>query len=113
MIERRSRAVPSRCLRTLGLYGWRMMRRSNAEVAALLEALAGQGDVTPYIQGGNVVSRVTCSVVRVEGGVVVVDYVHLDAGLSSSTTPRAAGEQVFPLAAISEVRQGDSHWGPW
>jgi len=97
----------------LAAYGWRMMRRSNAEVASLLGALAGQGDVTLYVQGETVVSRVTCSVVRVEGGVVVVDYVHLDVGLLSSKTPRAAGERVFPLAAIREVRQGDSRWGPW
>jgi len=97
----------------LAAYGWRMMRRSSAEVASLLKALEGQGDITLYVQGESVVSRVTCSVVRVEGGEVVVDYVHLDAGLSSSTTPRTAGERVFPLAAIREVRQGESRWGPW
>ena len=94
-------------------YGWRMMRRSNAEVASVLEELAGQGDVTLYVHGEAVVYRFTCSVVRVEGGEVVVDYVHVDTGLMSSTTPRAAGERVFPLAAIREVRQGDRRWGPW
>jgi uncharacterized SAM-binding protein YcdF (DUF218 family) len=91
------------------VYGWHRMQRSNREKAALLTQLAGQYEVTLHVGGYGRVVPHTGMVVRVEHGLVVVRERY-----DFQRNPAiGVAERSFPLAAVREIQQGDSRWGPW
>jgi hypothetical protein len=95
-------------------YGWRLMRRTNREKAALLSTLVGC-QVTLLVQSGygRVFPR-PCVVLRMEHNAVVVRDVTTP-GVSVLLVPPAShlDERVLALAGIREVRQGDHSLGHW
>ena len=94
-------------------YGWRLMRRTNRDKAALLSTLVGC-DVTLLVRTGYHVFPRPCVVLRVEHDTVVVRDLATP-GVSVLLVPPAShlDERVFALAGIREVRQADHSLGRW
>jgi hypothetical protein len=93
----------------LALYGWRMMRRSNREKAAVLAKLVGQYQVTLHFQSSYAaIGHREGAVLRLEHGMVIMCERPDASNLSSSFVERA-----YPLTAIREIQQGTARWGPW
>ena len=82
----------------LGLYGWRMMRRSNVEKAVVLQGLAGQRlDLDIHWK---VIQWVPVDFIRLQGGNLVI-------------RDRDNEETIIPIEKVRAIRQGDRRWGPW
>jgi hypothetical protein len=101
--------VAAGVLGLLAVYGWHSMRRSTREKAAVLAQLAGQYEVTLHVQGYSRVVPHTGVVLRMEHGMVVVSERYDPRGDPATSFV----ERSFPLAAIREIQQVDSRWGPW
>ena len=104
----------------LALYGWRMMRRSNREKAAVLSHLVGQ-EVVLNLHEGSLSPLILhrCFLVRLDGeGIVVREpdagQLAIGRGITIPGHRASQGEDhVFPLAAVRQVWFGDQTWGPW